>query len=216
MDLDRAISSHTSWKIRLLRYMDKPDGSINANAIENHHACELGGWIYGPASKYKNLPEYQQLLTDHTAFHKQASIIVQKINDGELVTHNDLTHPDSPYAIASQNVVGAILSLKRKIGPAAIEAGGSGAVKTPAVHTQAPSFLTISKASPAIMSVIMRNTSHCASEIASIYESYTNTTLPAVLVDMIRESLLISGSDMLIQILEASKKHAVSSHDTPS
>ena len=60
MNFDEAISSHTGWKMKLARYIAKPDGSLKSAQVSTDHNCELGKWIHGAGGPsiliYRNSP----------------------------------------------------------------------------------------------------------------------------------------------------------------
>jgi hypothetical protein len=207
MDFDAAISAHTEWKTRLLKYLEKPDASLEPGTISRDNACTLGQWIHGPAARHRHLPEYRQLVADHATFHKEAARIVERVNRGEAVDTDILTHPDSAYVIASRNVVTAILAVKRKVGatttpPAATLPTGLTPPGSPALMEAAPSFLKFSAASPALTHLVLENASKTADEIAIILKAYGDKPPTAALISTIRETLLISTSRMFMQLIE--------------
>jgi methyl-accepting chemotaxis protein len=113
-DLDRALAMHTEWKLWLLAYLDKPDGSLDAVHVMRDDACPLGEWLFGEGRKFAHLDEYATLVDAHVRFHKEAATIVRLINDGIPVATDRLLDPGSPYVQASRAVTEAILAFRKK------------------------------------------------------------------------------------------------------
>jgi len=115
MDLDDAIKAHSSWKMKLARYLENPDGSLKAQEIEPDNRCELGKWIHGSVSELGHHAEYQTLKSEHAKFHLAAAGVVKRAHQGTPVTEEIAVGAGSDFGVASQKVVGAILGMKRRI-----------------------------------------------------------------------------------------------------
>ncbi len=114
MDLDDAIRSHSSWKIRLSKYLRNPDGTLGPGEIGRDDRCELGRWLYGEGKKYALLPEYRTLVGEHARFHRAAANVVRKADQGHDTSKETALGQKSEFATASLNVVAAIAALKKK------------------------------------------------------------------------------------------------------
>ena len=116
MNFDEAIAAHSSWKMKLSRYLRNPDGSLKASDIQPDNNCELGKWIYSEGKKHSSVPEFSTLKTEHAHFHKAAAEIVTKADSGQNVTEEVALGGTSEFATRSSNVVRAIMTLKKKLG----------------------------------------------------------------------------------------------------
>lgn len=116
MDFDHAIAAHSSWKMKLSKYLAKPDHSLQPKEIAPDDRCDLGKWIVAEGKKFANLPEFVTVKKEHTHFHKVAAEIVRRANAGEKVAEEVALGAKSEFGTASTNVVRALMALKLKVG----------------------------------------------------------------------------------------------------
>ena len=117
MNFDEAISSHTGWKMKLARYIAKPDGSLKSAQVSTDHNCELGKWIHGAGgAQYSHLPEFSALSKEHARFHTAAADVIRKADLGQRMTEDIALGSKSEYGSASAGVVKTLMSLKSKVG----------------------------------------------------------------------------------------------------
>ena len=115
MDFDGAIKAHAAWKMKLTQYLQKPDGSLQPDAVAFDDRCELGKWIHGEAAaKHWNDPDYQTLRQAHAAFHEAAADVVRKAGAKQSVAEDTALGADSPYDRASKAVTIALLRMRDK------------------------------------------------------------------------------------------------------
>ncbi len=112
--LDNAITSHSTWKIRLLTAVnggEVPDKSTCC--VDN--TCDLGKWIYSEGQKtYGQSPEFSSLKTTHKKFHQTVGAVidlVQKKNIPEA-KKNIL---EGEFYSCSHDVVKSIMNLKKLV-----------------------------------------------------------------------------------------------------
>lgn len=115
MNFDEALRAHVSWKTRLANYVRHPDRSLDANEVCLDDHCALGKWIRTEAHAYASLPEYQTLQTRHAAFHRAAAEVIRHADRGENVSDQIVLGADTPFSLASTEVVSAIMGMKHKI-----------------------------------------------------------------------------------------------------
>lgn len=113
MDFDAAINAHIAWKKKLGTYLQNPDKSLKAAEVQVDNKCDLGKWIYGEGAKHAALPEYSVLKTEHAKFHKCAASIIIQADAGKSVTEEVALGSKSEFSVASANVVGAIMKMRR-------------------------------------------------------------------------------------------------------
>jgi len=116
MDFDHAIAAHATWKNKLARYLKNPDHSLKPAEIGQDDRCELGKWIAVEGKQLAKLPEYANVKSDHTRFHKAAAAVVERADHGENVSEEVAFGAKSEYAAASTAVVRSIMALKTKVG----------------------------------------------------------------------------------------------------
>lgn len=114
MDFDEAIKAHSAWKLKLSTYLRKPDGSLKPNEVQLDNKCALGQWIYGEGAKWSTLSEYTSLKNEHSRFHKAAAEVIKKADSGQDTNEDTALGSKSEFASASNNVVSAIMGIRRK------------------------------------------------------------------------------------------------------
>ncbi|HHI75617.1 MAG TPA: hypothetical protein ENJ94_00445 [Gammaproteobacteria bacterium] len=84
LHLRDVLEAHTAWKKRLERLLEEGDeGRIDLVTIADDRICELGRWLHGPGKgAYGRLPEYQEAVDAHAAFHKAAAEVVIEYKSG--------------------------------------------------------------------------------------------------------------------------------------
>jgi Chemoreceptor zinc-binding domain len=113
VDFDEAIKAHAGWKLKLSTYLRNPDGSLNARELGGDRACALGKWLHGEGKKYSAHPAYAGLVSHHASFHRCAAELVTRADRGEKVVEEVAFGAESPYSVASKQVVALITSIRR-------------------------------------------------------------------------------------------------------
>lgn len=114
MDFDEAIVAHTQWRGRLQSYLQKRDGSLNANDVALDDKCGLGHWIHGEGSKYTSLPEFATLRSEHAHFHKLAADLIRRADHGEKLDQEIAFNAKSEFNTVTSKVINSIATLRRK------------------------------------------------------------------------------------------------------
>jgi len=123
MNFDDAIAAHIKWKIQLSQYIDGVGSErLSSTTVCKDDSCELGKWIYGEGSKFRELPSFQRLVIAHENFHAKAASIVKTIEDGDKTGAK--ASMTGPFAIASKETVTAIMNLKREAAEKSVTANG--------------------------------------------------------------------------------------------
>ncbi len=79
---DDAIDAHGKWKARLVNYIKGTSTEqLEVSKVSRDDQCPLGSWLYGAATAYAKLPEYDELKKHHAAFHSGVGEIVQCVHD---------------------------------------------------------------------------------------------------------------------------------------
>lgn len=117
-DFAAAAKAHIDWKMKLSKYMEKPDGSLDHKHVCKDNACKLGLWIYNEGQSYRpqNPSLFDQLKKSHADFHVAAGEIVQAINNGDLRTAEKLLGPQGEYLAVSEKTVGIIRQYQSSTG----------------------------------------------------------------------------------------------------
>jgi methyl-accepting chemotaxis protein len=116
-DFDAAIKAHIDWKMKLGKYINNPDGSLDPKVVCTDNNCALGKWLYGDGAQFKNeYPEdYENLRQSHAEFHKIAGSIIEKIDKKDFDQAKFLLSPNGPYMKVSDRTVELIRNLKAKV-----------------------------------------------------------------------------------------------------
>jgi len=116
MNFDDAAKAHFDWKVKLRKYLENPDKSLDARTIEMDNRCELGKWIHGESSRYAKDPDFQELRKEHANFHRVAASVVQRADAGEKVAEEVALGASSAFGQASKQVVQLLMKMKLKSG----------------------------------------------------------------------------------------------------
>lgn len=114
-DFESAISAHLDWKMKLSRYLEKPDQSLDPKKVCLDNACPLGKWIHGDGQKYNHLSTHEHLRLAHAQFHITAADIINLINTKKLKEANIKLAPNGTYSNVSEKCVGLINKLKDEV-----------------------------------------------------------------------------------------------------
>lgn len=114
-DFNSAISAHIDWKMKLSKYLEKPDGSLDQKKVCLDNACVLGKWLYGDGRNYRALDEslFDSVQKSHALFHKTAGHVVELINTGHKNDAATILGPTGSYMEISQKTVSLIRSLQQ-------------------------------------------------------------------------------------------------------
>lgn len=113
-DFNAAISAHIDWKMKLSKYLQNPDGSLDHSKVCLDNACMLGKWIYGDGQTHReNNPSlFDAVKASHAEFHKTAGDIIRLINSGDRDKAEKMLVPAGPYMTISEQTVDLIQKLK--------------------------------------------------------------------------------------------------------
>jgi methyl-accepting chemotaxis protein len=116
-DFRAAITAHIDWKMKLSKYLNKPDGSLDHSKVCLDNACMLGKWIYGAGAKYKAVhPEtFESLRQSHAKFHQTAGKIIELINKNQTQEAENMLNANGPYLEISRNTVKLIEELQIEV-----------------------------------------------------------------------------------------------------
>lgn len=119
MDLENASKAHAEWKTKFRVAINNKE-KMDAMSIAKDNLCVLGGWLYGEGkSKYGSLDAFRKCVELHAAFHKEASLVAQKINAEKFGEAETMIGSGTTYTDASQAIGIAIIQLQREISKAA-------------------------------------------------------------------------------------------------
>lgn len=113
-DFNSAISAHIDWKMKLSKYLERPDGSLDHKKVCLDNACVLGKWIYSDGQKFRHLNEnlFDSVRESHASFHKTAGHIIELINSGRIQEASIDLGPTGSYMEISKTTVELIQKLQ--------------------------------------------------------------------------------------------------------
>lgn len=113
-DFNAAISAHIDWKMKLSKYLQNPDGSLEHSKVCLDNACMLGKWIYGDGLKHRegNPSLFDSVKLSHAEFHKTAGEVIRLINSGDSNKAERMLSPAGPYMTISEKTVELIQKLR--------------------------------------------------------------------------------------------------------
>ena len=114
MNFDEAIQSHSSWKMKLSRYLTQKDGSFDPATVSAPDRCDLGKWLKAELVAKSGDAILKELSTTHAQFHRAVGDVVIRANKGLDVTSEILLGAKSDFAKTSSRVVGLLLQLKSR------------------------------------------------------------------------------------------------------
>jgi len=109
-----AVNAHVKWKMRLVDYIKgKSTEELEVEKVSCDDKCDLGKWLYGPATTYVRLSEYRDLKNSHAAFHRSVGVIVQCVQDHH--TDEAMSKLGGEFFQLSNKTIRAIQTLRHKV-----------------------------------------------------------------------------------------------------
>lgn len=113
MDLEKAVTAHAEWKIKLRGAIQKKE-RLDASSISSDRCCPLGEWLHGEGrQKFAKHPSHGACLAKHADFHRQAGVVAGAINQGRYAEAEAMLVNGSSYMTASSAVAMAIMALRK-------------------------------------------------------------------------------------------------------
>lgn len=114
MNFDDAIAKHCDWKIRFRTSMLLKE-QMNVASISSDCNCELGKWLHSEGEIiYGYLDSFQHCVSVHAAFHREAGIIAELINQAKYAEASALMDTFTNFDNASHAVGVAIIKLRNE------------------------------------------------------------------------------------------------------
>jgi two-component system chemotaxis sensor kinase CheA len=123
VQLENAVAAHSKWKMRLRQFLDGGEEKLDPKVVCRDNACDLGKWIYGDGSQFKDMPAYRELKTSHAHFHKCAADVVTKHLGGDKRGAESMIAVGGDFVKASSETVQAIIKLQKTLESRAVSLG---------------------------------------------------------------------------------------------
>jgi RNA processing factor Prp31 len=105
MGIAKEIESHHEWKLKLIDYAKKRDGSITVESACFDHQCSLGKLLKELNENGKlEFPEMGDLIKEHRSFHRIIGELVKNINNGVEIIPDMSFGPHSPFTKHVTNI----------------------------------------------------------------------------------------------------------------
>ena len=114
IDVDSIIDGHRQWKVKLRDAIDTGD-KVDVATLSRDDCCGLGKWIYGDGQRLRERVSFTTLVSKHANFHQVAGQVGQLINDSRYSQAEDALAPNTPFAVATNDVV-MVLSAAKRLG----------------------------------------------------------------------------------------------------
>jgi len=114
IDVDSIIDGHRQWKVKLRDAIDTGD-KVDVATLSRDDCCGLGKWIYGDGQRLRERVSFTTLVSKHANFHQVAGQVGQLINDSRYGQAEDALAPNTPFAVATNDVV-MVLSAAKRLG----------------------------------------------------------------------------------------------------
>lgn len=116
-DFDSAKKAHIDWKMKLTKYLENPDKTLDHNKVCLDDQCVLGKWIYGEGAGYRavNPSLFDSLKISHAEFHKCAGAIIHQINTSNITAAEKMLSANGKYINISDRTVLLIEQLRNEV-----------------------------------------------------------------------------------------------------
>lgn len=128
-DFQSAINAHIDWKMKLTKYLQNPDRSLEHKKVSLDNLCVLGKWIYGDGQNFKYLDQkiFEKLRLSHAEFHATAGHVIELLDQNKISEAEKLLAPGGTYIRISDQTVGLIKDLQQLYEVEAASTGKSSA-----------------------------------------------------------------------------------------
>jgi hypothetical protein len=111
MDLGQEITNHLEWIEDIASLLGNEEFSEqDLQTISQHDNCALGKWLDSDESQeFKDLPEFEQLVESHDAFHKLAGDLIAALQQGK---EEEVIVSQDQFLEMSQSVIGHLQVLQ--------------------------------------------------------------------------------------------------------
>lgn len=116
MKIEEEIESHHEWKLKLIDYAKKRDGTITVESACFDHQCSLGKKLKAlNESSDIQFAEMDELLKEHRSFHRVIGELVKNINNGVEIIPEMSFGPQSAFTRHVTNIEKLLTKLSKVI-----------------------------------------------------------------------------------------------------
>ncbi|RII27893.1 MAG: hypothetical protein CXR31_06645 [Geobacter sp.] len=115
-ELNKAIKSHSVWKIRLKDAVDSGKSEFTPAKVKDNHICEFGIWLANLPPSEKAQEIYKRVQPLHEKFHTEAAEVLQMAISGQKEkAHLALTDIKSDFVYVSSQLINTLSEWKQKV-----------------------------------------------------------------------------------------------------
>jgi hypothetical protein len=113
-ELDKAISAHAKWKIRLREAIDTGKSEWSSDNVRLDNLCDFGKWLYSLPEAEKSPGHWQKIQKLHAEFHIVAAKVLQLALEGRRAEANAAMETSgSEFKLASSKLINTMSEWKK-------------------------------------------------------------------------------------------------------
>ncbi len=114
--INKAIVSHTAWKIRFARAIETNNPDFTSEKIDIDNLCDLGKWLDSLGASDRVSSHYKTVRMLHAAFHKEAAEILRlALNGKKTEAQENMTFLRGAFTKTSADLVMDMVDWKKEI-----------------------------------------------------------------------------------------------------
>lgn len=113
-NINKAIVSHSTWKIRLKKSIQTQTSEFDVEYIRSTQNCEFGRWLSDTKTSLQSDEAYPQVIALHQELHEETARITSLALAGRVSEAQDAIEPGSPYAKISSKLTIALMAWKKR------------------------------------------------------------------------------------------------------
>lgn len=116
-EIRQAIGSHSLWKSRLVRAIERGASDIHVEDLKRDDLCEFGKWLASPSipTEMKEKSWYLECVRCHAEFHRVAAEVLMLAHDGQQEKANTAVDVKGTFSVASSRLIGAMLRWEKSL-----------------------------------------------------------------------------------------------------
>ena len=115
-ELDKAISAHARWKIRLREAIDTGKSEWSPEKVRQDNLCDFGKWLYSLSDSEKASGYWKQVQKLHAEFHIVAAKVLQLALEGHKnEAEATMDTSGSEFKLASSKLINMMTEWKKII-----------------------------------------------------------------------------------------------------
>ncbi len=116
--IDRAISAHGAWKLRLREAIQSGGSTLDPQVVGTDNACEFGTWFYALPAEVRETPTGKRVRELHKEFHEVVGNVLQMALEGKRRKAAKAIDAGSKFAHLSSSLTQTLLDWKRSLSAA--------------------------------------------------------------------------------------------------